>query len=173
MHGAVVAIDDAMRVCGVWDMPLVSLGGGKHDFDIPGMAAILRLCQALVEPGVSPLVTLEKAQAMRSKDGGTQGTASSFATGRGYGIWEGLLVALKVRWGPVRPCDWVRRLLKGMGGEGKARSMTFASMRFPDLDLIPPRCRKPKDGRADAACLAFYGRGFMWGGEEVRGCEKS
>ena len=83
MHGAVVAIDDAMRVCGVWDMPLVSLGGGKHDFDIPGMAAILRLCQALVEPGVSPLVTLEKAQAMRSKDGGTQGTASSFASASG------------------------------------------------------------------------------------------
>lgn len=163
--GAVVAINNALCVVGVWDTPLIALGKGKHDFDIPGMATILRLCLALCEPGGGLSVTLERAQAMRSPNGEKQGTVSSFATGRGYGIWEGVLAALKIRWGTARPCDWVRCLLRGMEGHGKARSVAFASMRFPDLELTPPRCRKPRDGRADAACLAFYGRRFLWGGE--------
>ena len=51
----------------------------------------------------------------------------------------------------------MRQLFKGEPGEGKARSIAFASRMFPDMELIPPRCRVPRDGRADAACLALYG----------------
>ncbi|OQA73069.1 MAG: hypothetical protein BWY35_00915 [Firmicutes bacterium ADurb.Bin248] len=97
-------------------------------------------------------VVIERAQPMPG-----QGVTSTFSTGMGYGIWIGLLGALEIPYSSVRPCEWTRRLLKGVPGEGKARSILLASQTFPGIELVPPGCRKPRDGRADAACLAYYG----------------
>jgi crossover junction endodeoxyribonuclease RuvC len=59
----------------------------------------------------------------------------------------------------VRPCVWVRAILKGQPGEGKARALGYVARRFPGAELTPPRCRAPRDGRADALCLAVWGLG--------------
>ena len=50
-----------------------------------------------------------------------------------------------------------KKINAGMPGEGKLRSIRFALQMFPGIELTPQRCRKPKDGRADAACLAYWG----------------
>lgn len=79
------------------------------------------------------------------------------APGRGFGIWLGILGALEIPYRTVRPSQWTKRIFSGLPGKGKERSVQFARRMFPALELVPPGCRKPRDGRADAACLAYYG----------------
>jgi crossover junction endodeoxyribonuclease RuvC len=86
-----------------------------------------------------------------------QGVASAFFTGRGFGIWEGVLGALEVPYRTVRPLVWTKKVLAGMTGEGKEEAMRFALQMFPGCELTPNGSRKPRDGRADALCLAYYG----------------
>jgi crossover junction endodeoxyribonuclease RuvC len=112
------------------------------------MAAVIRHMSLL---GVA-VVTLEQAQAMPG-----QGVSSTFSTGRGFGIREGVLGALDVPYRTVRPSVWVKKVLAGLPGEGKERSIRFALRMFPGCELMPKGGRKPRDGRADALCLAYYG----------------
>jgi crossover junction endodeoxyribonuclease RuvC len=98
------------------------------------------------------VVTLEQAQAMPG-----QGVTSTFSTGRGFGVWEGILGALDVPYRVVRPVVWAKRVLAGTPGEGKERSIRFAMQMFPGCGLTPKGSRKPRDGRADALSLAYYG----------------
>jgi crossover junction endodeoxyribonuclease RuvC len=145
--GAVVAIKDTLELVYVADTP--TLRGKKgREYDIPEMAAILRRATL----GRPCEVIVERVHSMPS-----QGVASTFSFGMGYGIWLGLLGALELPYRQVRAADWVKRLLKGMPGDGKERAILFARQVFPTLDLVPPGCHAPRDGRADAACLAYYG----------------
>jgi crossover junction endodeoxyribonuclease RuvC len=148
IHGAVAAIDAGNReVLYLEDVPTFA-AGGKTMYDVNGMAEAIRRA-ALMGDAVA---TLEQSQAMPG-----QGSVSTWSTGRSFGLWEGVLGALGVAFSTVRPSYWTRRVLAGMPGEGKARSINFAAKMFPGCELIPPGCRKPKDGRADALCLAYYG----------------
>lgn len=148
MKGAVVAINGKTReLLRVSDCPTLKIGK-TADYDIPEMASLLRGFSL----GGPTMAILEQAQSMPD-----QGVASMFATGRGYGIWLGILGALEIPYQTVRPCVWTRRLFKGLPGNGKERGILFASRTFPGIELVPKGCRKPRDGRSDAACLAYYG----------------
>ena len=147
MSGAVVAIGGMGDVILCEDVPTFSVDKGR-EYNIPAMADMIRGVALSREC----LVTLERAQAMPK-----QGVASTFQFGRGYGIWLGILGAIGVPYQTVRPNEWTR-ILKGLPGKGKERSILFASQHFPDIELVPGGCRKPRDGRADAACLAWWGR---------------
>lgn len=148
MDGAVVAIQgDTREIITVTDCPTLPAGKGR-DYDIPAMAEVLRT-SILANMAT---VILEQAQAMPK-----QGVASTFNFGRGFGIWLGILGALEIPYRTVRPSQWTKRIFSGLPGKGKERSVQFARRMFPALELVPPGCRKPRDGRADAACLAYYG----------------
>jgi crossover junction endodeoxyribonuclease RuvC len=148
VRGAIAAINaQTLEVIEMADTPTVA-SGDKRLYDISEMAAIVRHLSLL---GVA-VVTLEQAQAMPG-----QGVTSTFSTGRGFGIWEGVLGALDVRYRTVRPLVWTKRILTGAQGEGKERSFQFALRMFPGCELAPKGSRKPRDGRADALCLAYYG----------------
>jgi crossover junction endodeoxyribonuclease RuvC len=112
------------------------------------MAALLRRFALMGEP----LAVLEQAQAMPG-----QGVTSTFSTGYGFGIWSGILGTLEIPYRAVRPSVWTRKVLEGASGQGKARAVAFASRMFPQAELVPEGCRKPKDGRADALALAYWG----------------
>jgi crossover junction endodeoxyribonuclease RuvC len=86
-----------------------------------------------------------------------QGVTSTFSTGYGFGLWAGILGTLEIPFRTVRPSSWVRCVLDGAPGQGKGRSVAFASKMFPAAELVPPGRRKPMDGRADALCLAYWG----------------
>jgi len=148
IHGAIAAIDaSSLEPLEVSDTPTVT-AAGKKLYDIGEMAAIIRH-MALMGDAV---VVLEQAQAMPG-----QGVTSTFSTGRGFGLWEGILGALDVPYRAVRPIVWTKRVFTGISGEGKSRSVQFVMRMFPGVELTPPGCRKPKDGRADALSLAYYG----------------
>lgn len=148
MDGAVAAIDgESRQLLRLEDTPVLQAGKGR-EYDVSGMADLLRSMVL----GHSARVVIERAQPMPG-----QGVTSTFSTGMGYGIWIGVVGALGIPYSSVRPCDWTRKLLKGVPGEGKARSILLASQTFPGIELVPPGCRKPRDGRADAACIAYYG----------------
>jgi crossover junction endodeoxyribonuclease RuvC len=146
--GAMAAVSaQTLEVLEVVDTPVIT-GGGKKLYDISGMASMIRHMSLLGDA----VVTLEQAQAMPG-----QGVSSTFSTGRGFGIWEGVLGALDVPYRTVRPSAWTKKVLAGTPGEGKERSIQFAMRMFPDAELTPKGSRKPRDGRADALCLAYYG----------------
>ena len=148
IKGAVAAIDaDNLRLIEVTDCPTLK-NAGKEIFNIQEMAHTIRRLSLLGDA----TVILEQAQSMPG-----QGVKSMFSVGRSMGIWEGILSALDVPFRTVRPNVWTKRTLAGMPGQGKMRSIQFALQMFPDIELTPQRCRTPKDGRADAACLAYYG----------------
>lgn len=149
MSGAIAVINaDTREVLDVLDCPTMQLEKTKRDYNTPKMAEILRK-YAIKN---TAFVTIERAQAMPG-----QGVTSTFHTGRGYGVWLGILGALEIPFQTIRPTEWTKKLLKGIPGKGKERSIRFAMSRFPGAELIPERCKKPRDGRADALCLSWYG----------------
>ena len=148
LGGAVAAINaGSLEPLEVMDTPVV-VSEGKRLYDIGGMADAIRHMSLFGDA----VVILEQAQAMPG-----QGVSSTFSTGRGFGIWEGVLSALDVPYRTVRPSVWVKKVLAGTPGEGKARSIQFALRMFPGVELTPKGSRKPRDGRADALNMAFFG----------------
>lgn len=143
--GAVAAITEAGAVVRLDDTPLVAGG-----YDVAAMAGML----STYRPEDVALVVLEQSQAMPG-----QGVTSMFTVGVGFGLWWGIVATLGLPLEFVRPCVWVRAILKGQPGEGKARALGYVARRFPGAELTPPRCRAPRDGRADALCLAVWGMG--------------
>lgn len=150
VSGAVAAITGEGEVIGLVDTPIIK-AGGKALYNVSGMAEKLRGFAIYADRG-GALAVLEQAQAMPG-----QGVSSTFSTGRSFGLWEGILGALEIPFITVRPSVWVKSVLTGVAGQGKERSIKFAMQAFPFAELIPEGCRKPRDGRADALCLAWYG----------------
>ena len=148
LSGAIAAISvGSLEALEVMDTPVVT-SEGKRLHDIGGMADAIRHMSLFGDA----VVILEQAQSMPG-----QCVSSTFSTGHGFGIWEGILSALDVPYRTVRPSVWTKKVLAGTPGEGKARSIQFAMRMFPVVELTPKGSRKPRDGRADALCLAYYG----------------
>jgi crossover junction endodeoxyribonuclease RuvC len=149
IKGAIAAIRESDRsLIEIVDCP-VQKHAGAAMYDVPEMAHIIRRLALLG----GPTAILEQSQSMPG-----QGVKSMYSVGRSFGIWEGILTALDVPFRTVRPNVWMKRLFTGMlDGKGKFRSIQFALQMFPGIELTPQRCRTPKDGRADAACLAYWG----------------
>ena len=147
VSGAVAAIDENLSLLGLEDAPTIKTDG-KTLYDVGEMAATLRRFCLMG----TAVVILEQAQAMSG-----QGVTSTFHTGYGFGLWCGILGALEVPYRMTKPSVWMKKILSGSPGERKTRSVGFVSRMFPAAELIPPGCRKPRDGRADAVCLAYWG----------------
>ncbi|MDR1514075.1 MAG: hypothetical protein LBS45_00135 [Synergistaceae bacterium] len=108
------------------------------------------------------IAVVERQQYM-SKGGREQGAKSAFSLGKGYGFWVGFFDALGIEVLSPRPQEW-QHYFFGPGtviSDPKERSVREARRRLPDLELIPPRCRVPSHGRADAALIALYGLGLV------------
>ena len=151
LDGGVVALcpDGSMHL----DItPTVNFAGSKREYDEILMCAIL----GCLPKGCGILVALEKQQAMRT-EGRMQGTTSSFRTGVGWGLWRGIIAALKLPRIDVHPRTWQAALCKGLTGDPKERAWRVAAARFPGVDFrATPRCGKAHSGLIDACCLALY-----------------
>jgi len=100
-------------------------------------------------------VFLEKGQTMPQNGG-----VHSYNYGHHNGSIEGILVALKLPYTLIKPQTWMKVMHVGTDSklETKERSVQACRRIFPDLNLTPPRCRKPHDGMAEALLIAEYGR---------------
>lgn len=125
---------------------------GKRDWREvgPALASWLRGVHAEHRIGLAVL----ELYAGRAGEGG----GSLLTVGVGWGTFYGLLSGLEIPTFTPASSSWTREMFKGVGGEGKERSVNLCRAMLPDLDLMPGRRRKPHDGLADAACLALWGQ---------------
>jgi crossover junction endodeoxyribonuclease RuvC len=142
LQGAVAILDAAGALVALHDVPtltLVTSRGTRHEYDLPGMAALL------APYGQNAHVLIEEAQAMPG-----QGVRSMFMIGLGFGAWLGMLGAFGLAHTRVRPAVWKRRL--GLPGDKEAARLRAIQL-FPAADLR----RKHDHGRAEALLLAYWG----------------
>jgi crossover junction endodeoxyribonuclease RuvC len=156
LEGAVASIDTEGRVR-VVDTPIVTIKDGKSKkrrYDIPAMVGALT--GSIAGPWSEAYVVLEKVHAMPK-----QGVASSFNFGAGFGIWLGILAALRLRHELVDPRRWTKILLADMP-KGDEAAVLRAGQLYPDAasELRTDRGRLLL-GRADAILLAHYARKAM------------
>jgi crossover junction endodeoxyribonuclease RuvC len=136
--------------------PLLPAGkAGKRRFDVAAMVELL---------GAYPVeLAILEAVSAAPVAGRVQGTTSMFGFGRGVGLWEGILAALRIPHQAVPPQSWKKVVLAGTARD-KPAAIAFAQARYPAVSLLPTsRCRVPHDGLADAICLAEYGRRLVAG----------
>ena len=143
LTGAVAVLDHAGTLVALYDTPILTLTtnrGSRAEYDLPGMAALLR-----PYTGTGLQVFIEEAQAMPG-----QGTRSMFQLGLGFGVWLGMLGALGLAHTRIRPHVWKRTL--GLTSD-KEQARLRAMQLFPAADLR----RKKDHGRAEALLLGYYG----------------
>jgi len=141
LAGALAVLADDGGLMAVHDTPTLTLRttrGAKQEYDLPGMAALLRHYSG---PGVQVLI--EESQAMPG-----QGTRSMFTIGLGFGVWLGMLGALGLPYMRIRPHVWKRSL--GLTRD-KEQAQLRAMQLFPSADLR----RKKDHGSAEALLLAW------------------
>lgn len=113
------------------------------------------------------LVVLERVQARNTFN--TNGkairkTGNEFRFATGYGVMQGVVMAMGIPLRLVQPLVWQGAILAGYG-VGKQASIRYVQDNLPEVNLTPGRTRTPQDGVADAACLAVYGRDHLRRGE--------
>ena len=117
----------------------------------------------IIQRAAPGFVVIEKQQAMAKGDAAgrriPQGAASSFSTGRGYGLWEGIVAGLEIPYLTVHPRTWQKVCHRDITGDNpKAKSIIAAGRIFTGVDLRKTTgCSVPHDGKADALMLAYYG----------------
>lgn len=127
-----------------------TLGTGKRILDLVTLRSQF-VDLAVAHPGLH--VVLEKSGARP-----TDGKASAWKTGCGWGQLEGLLCGLGMAYQVVIPRTWQSAVCKGLPAlDTKARTILAVQRRVPGLDLTPGRIRKPHTGLADACGLALWG----------------
>jgi len=126
--------------------------GGK-DYDIQDMKRILSTYRMI---GFDMFCTIENQISMPG-----QGLTSTLQTGKGFGIWLGLLAGLEIPYQVIAAISWQKKLFTGVKGNlnTKAKSEVIAKRLFPNADFRKSdRARVANDGLTDAACIAEYGR---------------
>lgn len=164
--GAVTVIDEQFNLVSWYDTPIVNLGKKgktKNEFATAAMGKIItEILGTIPTEGVQVMAWLEHAMPMPK-----QGLSSTFKTGRGFGLWEGILIGKGIIYDIVHPRRWSKEMLKDMpAGDPKMRSMLKCQRLFPEIPLKKPRGTKlTMDGRADSAMIAYYGMLQMQGKE--------
>lgn len=120
------------------------------DYDVQGMKETLRYFKREYL-----FCTIEQQIALPG-----QGLTSTLQTGKGFGIWLGLLAGMEISHQVVTAKQWQNRLFSGTSPklDTKARSEIIAKRLFPTADFRKSdRARVANDGLTDAACIAEYG----------------
>jgi crossover junction endodeoxyribonuclease RuvC len=126
--------------------PMPVAGG---EIDVRGIYAWLQ--SMMFHAGGNCVAYVEKVGAMPK-----QGVSSTFKFGKGYGQVLGALAAMGIDTRLVTPQAWKKQVLAGTA-QDKDAAIAYCRMRWPGIELVQPRCRKPHDGLADALCIAAYG----------------
>ena len=149
MTGALVCLDNAGNIRRMIVMPTMKVGA-KNKLDPKAITKWIKNCYTEEEVR---MVAIEEQRAMHK-----QGVTSTFTTGRGYGILEGIVSALELPYEIVRPTDWQREMFRGLPkGKGKDHSKRIAQQLFPkETFKKSERCTNIHDGLTDACLLAEY-----------------
>jgi hypothetical protein len=122
-------------------------GVRRREYDLHAMVAVLRAAKEH-DPGL--VVALERGGARPH-----QGTASTYRTGLGVGLWQGIAAALGCPLIQVSPVAWKRAC--GLLGCDKRMSRLRAVERFPGLGALGPA----DEGGAEAVLIALAAVGVL------------
>jgi hypothetical protein len=168
LRGAVAALDEDGRLIFAQDTPIIEVKRGKtpkgnvktrHLYLPTAMADILveNLFDLDDGPRYGPrdktgavashdvIVGIESVHAMPG-----QGVTSMFSMGRGLGLWEGIVAALRLPVEMIDPVTW-KRAMGIPAGSDKRASVELALRLFPSAPI-----KRAQDGRADAVLLAEF-----------------
>ena len=143
LNGAIAYLDVETGHLSIVDMPTMEVkrnNKSKREVNAAGMANLLA-----IEFKVGG-VMLERVGAMPG-----QGVTSVFSFGRSVGIIEGVLAAYELPVTIITPQEW-QKAAKVRGGKDGSRLR--ACELFPNYAGL--FARKKDDGRADAACMAWF-----------------
>lgn len=140
LHGA-VAIIYANGELQVWDTATAVVKGTRRDYLVGDMRTALRAA------GEATAV-LERGIAMPR-----QSSSTTYVTGRGGGLWEGLLAGLEIPYRLVEPVKW-KRAMGIPPGSDKGASRVLAQQTWPQWASVFSRVKD--DGRAEAALMAEW-----------------
>lgn len=87
-----------------------------------------------------------------------QGVSSTFTFGLGTGRIQGVLSSLGLEYLNPLPPKWKKLVLSQKFLHDKDGAVAFCRETYPSAELIPPGCRVPHDGIADALCIAHYAK---------------
>ncbi len=147
MSGAVAIISDNDVV--VLDTPTTFVKKGKKNKTMYVESSMADILSPFMEKDVH--VFIEKVHSMPG-----QGVTAMFSMGEGYGLWRGIVAALKLPYTLITPQSWKKKMMEGMGKE-KPASCYRAQQLFPNVELFGPK-GGAKDGRGDALLIAQYGK---------------
>lgn len=148
LSGAIAAIDGKGNLVSLSDAPSLMVKKAKGHKHVYLESEMARLLYVLKDTGDVRIVALENVHAMPG-----QGVTSMFSMGTGFGLWLGIIAALRLPYERVEPGKWKREM--GLtSGAGKNDSIVKAARLFPSADLH----LKKHDGRAEALLLCEWMR---------------
>lgn len=103
------------------------------------------------------LTVIEKVHAFPG-----QGSCSMFAFGKQAGLIVATLDLHALPYQEVTPQAWKKHVLSGTSRD-KTDAIKYVQRRFPQVNLVPTRCRNAHDGLADAICMAVFARNLQTG----------
>lgn len=143
--------DDALDGVALYRTPRTTVMRARKARDEYDPAAMRERLARLVDgraPAIRSVEVALEAQGARPK----QGTASSYRTGVGYGLWLGLVVGMRVPYRIVAPAVWKHHA--GLSHADKRASRLRCQERFPSLGAIAAADEGPAEGLLLAAYVA-------------------
>ena len=148
LNGGIAILHENLML-DLYIMPIIK---GKHkEYDIH------KLTEVLTSVGTtSVFCTIEKQQAMPK-----QGVSSTFKTGYGFGVLEGVVNTLNIPYQIITAKEWQKKILVGVNKDKntKQASALVSQRLYPHIDFRKTRrCKNLHDGLTDATCIMEYGR---------------
>lgn len=148
LNGAIAVItEDNDLFCEI--TPTMKAKGAKTQYLVTEMVKIIDYYRRKYELSAC----IEKSQAMP-----LQGLSSTFKTGYGGGLWEGIIATFMIQYVIVAPRRWQKAVFTDVNTKDtKQASAIMAQRNFPNYDFKrTERCKKIHDGMTDATNIAFY-----------------
>ena len=155
LQGAICVMEDCLFPVLI-DTPTYKENRGKKIKNIYDIIKIRDFISFHSKDKQNTIVYLEKQQPMKG-----QGVTSMFSTGLGYGMYQGLLSGLKIRYELIHSKTW-HKTMGFVSKDPKGQAYSIALRLFPTSELCTPR-GKVLDGRCDALLIAEYGRRIQSG----------
>lgn len=146
--GGMVTLSEDGKVLEKLKTPLIKSAKAKDEYDIQEIARIFS------EAPNPKVVILEKGQVMPMS-----GASAQFYRGFSFGMFQGLLVGMKISYHVVSPRTWQKVMFADVSGDDtKAASVLVAKRLWPEVDWRKSeRARNADDGLTDAALIAMWG----------------
>ena len=153
LSGAVALINSNREVLSIQMAPTLVVKKGKGNRRTYVESHMVTILEACRDAGNVAMVGIENVHAMPR-----QGVTSMFSMGTGFGLWLGIIAALRLPYTRVEPRTWKKTLGIKIGSE-KSDSIVRALQLFPRANLMKSsRATVESDGMADALLIAEYVR---------------